>query len=215
MARLLNQGILPPGYYAVPFVDRDISVEIDVAALCESVASAPGGDASEHRTWEPSAPSLSVAVELPPVDEVEIRVIADDGDPRVAAAIELLSPRNKDRPQARQAFAIKCVGYLQRGGNVVVVDTVTTRRADLNAAILALLGVDPGDAIPPGLSAVSYRADGRDAQAQQLSLWPTALVLGEPLPTLPLWIAADFSVRLDLEASYRATCADLRIRHAS
>ena len=69
-------------------------------------------------------------------------MFADDGDPRLTAAIELLSPRNKDRPQARQAFAVKCVGYLQQGSSVVVVDTVTTRRADLNAAILSLLGVE-------------------------------------------------------------------------
>src|SRR5688572_9647217 len=33
MARLLNAGVLPPGYYAVPFLDRDGPVEIDVATL--------------------------------------------------------------------------------------------------------------------------------------------------------------------------------------
>ena len=199
IARLLNQGVLPPGYYAVPFVDRDGPVEIDVAP----------------RLWKPDAPGRSVAVELPPVDEVEVQVFADDGDPRLASAIELLSPRNKDRPQARQAFAIKCVGYLQRSSSVVVVDTVTTRRPDMHAAILVLLKVDPGAAIPAGLSAVSYRTDGREEETQQLSLWPASLALGASLPTVPLWIAADFSVPLDLEASYRATCADLRIRSAS
>ena len=54
-------------------------------------------------------------------------MFADDGDPRLTAAIELVSPRNKDRVQARQAFAVKCVGYLQQDSSVVVVDTVTTR----------------------------------------------------------------------------------------
>ncbi|MGA7501111.1 MAG: hypothetical protein WBX00_30635, partial [Isosphaeraceae bacterium] len=47
MARLLNGGVLPPGYYAVPFLDRDGPVEIDVAALREfevaGSAGAPGG----------------------------------------------------------------------------------------------------------------------------------------------------------------------------
>ncbi len=47
MARLLNGGVLPPGYYAVPFLDRDGPVEIDVAALREFEvavsAGAPGG----------------------------------------------------------------------------------------------------------------------------------------------------------------------------
>ena len=61
---------------------------------------------------------------------------------------------------------------------------------------------------------MSYRATGREEEAQQLLLWPEPLALGEALPTVPLWLAADFSVPLDLEASYHATCADLRIRQA-
>jgi hypothetical protein len=215
MARLLNQGVLPAGYYAVPLVDRDGPVEIDVAALREHGAAVPAGGDSAPQTWAPPAPGLTVAVELPAVDGVEVQVFADEGDPRLAAAVELFSPRNKDRPRARQAFAVKCVAYLQQGSSVVVVDTVTTRRADLNAAILSLLGVDAAAAAPPsGLSAVSYRAVGRDEETQQLLLWPAPLALGQPLPTLPLWIASDLSVPLDLEASYQATCTDLRIRQA-
>ncbi len=212
MARLLNQGVLPPGYYAVPLVDRDGPVEIDVAALREQGATVHAASAAALQTWAPPEPALAVAVELPAVDAVEVQVFADDGDPRLTAAVELLSPRNKDRPQARQAFAVKCVGYLQQGCSVVVVDTVTTRRADLNAAILSLLGVEAS--LPPGLSAVSYRAVGREEEAQQLQAWPEPLALGLPLPTLPLWIAADYAVPLDLEASYQATCGDLRIRQA-
>jgi hypothetical protein len=217
MARLLNQGVLPPGYYAVPLVDRDGPIEIDVAALREHEATAPASEVAVEpalQTWAPPAPGLTVAVELPAADGVEVQVFADDGDPRLMAAVELLSPRNKDRHQARQAFAIKCVGYLQQGSSIVVVDTVTTRRADLNAAILSLLGVDTCGATSPSLSAVSYRAVGREEETQQLLLWPAPLALGQPLPTLPLWIASDFCVPLDLEASYRATCADLRIRQA-
>ena len=94
----------------------------------------------------------------------------------------------------------------------MVVDTVTTRRADLNAAILSLLGAE--GATPEDLSAVSYRATEREEETQELQLWPAALAPGQPLPTLPLWIAADFSVPLNLEASYEATCVDLRIREA-
>lgn len=214
MARLLNHGILPSGYYAVPLVDRDGPFEIDVAALREPEGALLEGGPAEPPTWTPPAPGLAVAVEMPAIDGVEVKVFADNGDPQLMAAVELVSPRNKDRPQARQAFAIKCVGYLQQGSSVVVVDTVTTRRADLNAAILALLGAETGSEMPKGLSAVSYRTVGREEETQQLQLWPAALTLGQPLPTLPLWIAFDFSVPLDLEASYLATCADLRIRQA-
>lgn len=212
IARLLNQGVLPAGYYAVPLVNRDGPVEIDVAALREHAATAGAIDA---QPWTPPAPVLTIDVELPADDAVAVHVFADDGDPCLAAAIELLSPRNKDRPQARPAFAVKCVGYLQRGSSVVVVDTVTTRRADWHAAILGLLGVDGPNAPALNLAAVSYRAVDLAEAAQQLLVWPAPVALGARLPTLPLWIAAELSVPLDLEASYKATCADLRIHQPS
>ncbi len=214
MARLLNQSVLPPGYYAVPLVDRDGPIEIDLATLREGEMGVPMDLTSATRTWTPPAPGLAVAIQLPALDRVEVHVFADDGDPRLAAAIELLSPRSKDRPQARQAFAAKCVGYLQQGSSLVLVDTVTTRRADLNAAVLSLLEVDASVlTLASNLSAVSYRAVGLQ-EGTQLLLWPTPLTMGQPLPTLPLWIASDFSVPLDLEVSYQATCSDLRIRQA-
>src|SRR5262245_61566908 len=215
MARLLNQGVLPSGYYAVPLLDRDGPIEIDVAALREGEAPSPAGGESAPQTWASPAPGLTVAVELPTADAVEVQVFADHGDPRLTAAVELLSPRNKDRPAARQAFAVKCVGYLQQSCGVVVVDTVTTRRADLNSTILSLLRVDVGAAALAGLSAVSYRAVGHKEASQHLEVWPAPLALGEPLPTLPLWIASDFFVPLDMEASYQTTCADLRIHQAA
>jgi hypothetical protein len=35
--------------------------------------------------------------------------------------------------------------------------------------------------------------------------------IGQPLPTVPLWLSADRSVPLGLEASYEDTCRLLRI----
>lgn len=97
----------------------------------------------------------------------------------------------------------------------MVVDTVTMRRADLNGAILSLLGIDAGEpSRATSLSAASYRAVGVEDEAQRLEIWLTSLTLGQPLPTVPLWIASDFSVPLDLEASYRMMCGDLRIHQA-
>jgi hypothetical protein len=37
------------------------------------------------------------------------------------------------------------------------------------------------------------------------------LQIGQQLPTLPLWLAPDLAVPLDLEASHTAACNDLRI----
>ena len=213
MARLLNGGILPPGYYAVPFLDRDGPVEIDVAALEESQATGAVSATSHTVSWTPSAPGLAVAVEWPATDEVEVSVFRDEGDPRLAATVELVSPRNKDRPRAREAFAAKCANHLQRGCGVVVVDVVTTRRADLHADLFAALGVDPVGGVAGGLSAISYRSISRDGEDQLLA-WPNPLEIGRILPTVPLWLGSDLAVPLDLEASHTAACVDLRIRQA-
>ena len=207
MARLLNAGVLPAGYYAVPFLDRDGPVEIDIAALRESGSPLEGDG---RQLWSPPEPALAVAVDWPTEEEVRVEIHTDDGDPQVAAAVELVSPRNKDRPQAREAFAAKCAEYLRRGCGVVVVDAVTTRRADLPADLWAALGIGGAPQAPAPLTAMSYRSVGRNGDGRLLA-WPAILELGRPLPTVPLWLGADLAVPLDLEASHSAARADLRI----
>jgi hypothetical protein len=44
-----------------------------------------------------------------------------------------------------------------------------------------------------------------------LETWPQALTLGQPLPTLPLWLADNLVLPLELEESYEETCLVLRI----
>jgi hypothetical protein len=45
----------------------------------------------------------------------------------------------------------------------------------------------------------------------RLETWAHALAVGRPLPTLPLWLADNLAVPLELEASYEETCRILRI----
>jgi len=214
MARLLNAGVLPPGYYAVPFLDRDGPVEIDVAALHDCDSNGTGSDVrTDEAAWSPATPGLAVAIDLPSTDGVRVEVFQDDGDPQLAAAVELVSPRNKDRTRARQAFTAKCVGYLQRGCGLVVVDVVTTRRADLHAELLTSLSASGSNITSTTLSANSYHAVGRDEQSQ-LQAWLSSLEIGQRLPTVPLWLSDDLAVPLNLEASHEAACIDLRIRRA-
>jgi hypothetical protein len=211
IARLLNQGVLPDGYYAMPLVGQEGPVEIDVATLQDGKAATNG--LTNGLTWTVPEPDLTVLVDLPVADDLEVQVLTDDGDPRLIAAIELLSPRNKDRPLARDAFVLKCIGYLESGSSVIVVDTVTTRRADLIAEILSRFDTEwtPSQA---GLSATAFRTVAGAGDHRELQVWQSLLAIGEFLPTLPLWIDSDFYVPLELETSYRTTCDDLRIRRA-
>src|SRR3954467_12409412 len=72
IARLLNAGVLPPGYRAAPLVDREGPIEIDVATLQAAVPEGAGSGANGVQPWSPGEPQLSVAVAWPPVDDVRV-----------------------------------------------------------------------------------------------------------------------------------------------
>lgn len=209
MAELLNERVLPPGYRAMPFVNRENPFEIDVATL-EVLPAENGSDAV---SWQPESPPVALAIRPSVIETARVDVMTDDGDPRLAAAIELVSPGNKDRASARESFAAKCAECLRSGAGVVVVDAVTNRRGDLHAAILAALEASEDDLGVTGPSAISYRAVLANGEAE-LQAWPKPLIVGKPLPTVPLWLAVDLAVPLDLEMSHAATCEVLLLRPA-
>jgi len=131
----------------------------------------------------------------------------------LVAAVELVSPANKDRAEHREAFVIKCAGYLQQGVSVVVVDTVTARSANLHRQLLELLNIstEANGRELPDLYAVAYRTFTVKKKGR-VQVWEEPLALGKPLPTLPLWISPELALPLDLDASYRETCEALRIQ---
>src|SRR4051812_11995342 len=118
----------------------------------------------------------------------------------------------KARPEHRRAFVAKCAALLQNHVCVAIVDLVTTRTSNLYADLMEFLGqTDPSlDDGPPPLYAAACRwVRGRNAWL--LETWTHPLSLGQPLPTLPLWLADDLAVPLELESSYEETCRILRI----
>jgi hypothetical protein len=128
------------------------------------------------------------------------------------AAVEIVSPSNKDRPEHRRAFVAKCAALLQDHVCVAIVDLVTTHSSNLYSDLIDFLGqTDPSLAGgPPPLYAVACRW-ARNEDARLLETWAYPLELGRPLPTLPLWLAENFAVPLELEESYEETCRVLRI----
>jgi hypothetical protein len=64
---------------------------------------------------------------------------------------------------------------------------------------------------PPATYAVTCRGRKVDGKPR-LETWAYPLTVGQPLPTLPIWLTEDLAVALDLEASYQETCRALRIR---
>ncbi len=211
LADALNARLLPSGYFAEMQVTlAGGRVEVDVASMEETgngaAPSTPGGQGGGVATatasvWAPPAPALEMPACFP--DEVEVLVFGSEGGPTLVGAIELVSPRNKDRPEARRAFAVKCLAYLNHGIGLVILDVVTTRRANLHDEMVALM-TEEAPRFPEGapLYAAAYHPFRRQ-DAERIAVWPAPLVLGQDLPTMPLWLRGlPAPVRLDIEAAY-------------
>jgi hypothetical protein len=211
---------LPPRYVAEPRIHLGTSFEIDVATLEDDEAAAPGVLAGEGgvatAVWAPPHPTLAVETDVPEQDEYTVHVYDTKRHRRLVAAVEIVSPANKDRPEHRRTFAAKCAALLQQRVFLAIVDVVTTRQFNLYGDVLDLIGqADPSlSPEPPTLYAAAcrwWRAGTPDHPTGRLETWSYDLALGRPLPTLPLWLAADFVVPLELEAGYEETCRILRI----
>jgi Protein of unknown function (DUF4058) len=207
---------LPPGYVAEPRVHSGSQVEIDVAAfekegrLHSATHEDRGGVAMA--VWAPSLPSVAVETTLPDYDEYEVRIFDAQRGRHLVAAIEIVSPANKDRPEHRNLFVAKCAALLQKGVAVSIIDLVTVRKFNLYSELLAFIGhADPtfGES-PPPLYAASCRWTMKQNRTI-LEAWSHELIVGQPLPTLPLWLSRDLVVPLDLESSYEQACNDLWI----
>jgi Protein of unknown function (DUF4058) len=145
-------------------------------------------------------------------DSFEVRVFSTTRGLTLVAAIELISPANKDRPEERRAFATKCASYLHQGVSLIIIDVVTNRRANLHNDVVRTLAV--GDefllADEQNLYAVAYRPVLRQERAQ-IDLWTEPCAVGEPLPTMPLRLTGDLFVPVDFETAYRETCRRRRL----
>ena len=213
MAMQLNQDQLPEEYFAMPLITIGGGIQVDVGTFQTGAQQERTNGGIATQTWAPPPPPLSAVVDFVSLDAYEIRVMQQIGGPKLRAAIELVSPANKDRASHRRAFAIKCAGYLQQGVAVVIVDVVTERTANLHTELVEILGLVPSLAwgSPSHLYVVAYRAV-QSADEQRLEAWPAALTVGAVLPTVPLWLSEELCLPLALEENYRATCAALRIR---
>jgi hypothetical protein len=202
--KVLNEGVLPANYYAVPTVHVGSQAQVDIATLHleDAAAAEEGNGAVATAVWAPPHPPIVVATDLADLDIFEIAVVQEAGAYQLVAAIELVSPANKDRPEHRQAFVAKCAAYLQNKIGLVVVDIITERRANLHAELMDLLelGEKARAAADSDMYAVAYRAVAHDDKPR-LEMWPTTLQVGAVLPTLPLWIGEERAVPVNLEAS--------------
>ena len=216
----LDGGLLPKSYFAEASVHVGSRVEVDVGGFDDTTDDWAGGMAryeeqgggtalaTEREIWIAPPPMGSLNAVYP--DSVEILVYADEGGPILAAAIELVSPGNKDRDETRKAFVAKCSSYLQQGVGLVIVDIVTVRHANLHNELADSLGSDGRTRMASGLYASAYRPV-RSKESEHHDAWVSELLIDSPLPTMPLALRRGPTLPLDLNATYLDACRRSRL----
>jgi hypothetical protein len=212
VARL--NSILPNDYIAQPRVRLGTTMEIDVGALERESRDLSHGRVNGNggvavTAWAPAAPTILLDAELPEPDEYEVNIYSQD-EFRLVAAIELISPSNKDRSENRRTLVNKCESLLKRDVCVTIVDPVTSRAANVYGELLDELGAERTAVSRSVIYAATCRGV-RNGLRWQLESWEHALTIGSALPSLPIWLSPDLMVPLELEATYEETCRSLRI----
>lgn len=218
MMRRLNRTRLPHGYTAEVQTHVGPSIEVDIGTF-ENVdrhmqppsPNGPGGTAtlSALTTWTVAAPEWTMPAVFPAV--FEIRVL-DSERGQLVAAIELVSPANKDRPDTRAAFVAKCAAYLQNGIGLVVIDTVTSHHFNLHNDLARFLSAGEKCLFADSIHIYTtvYRPIHSDKE-DRFDVWPRELRVGEPLPDLHLPLGTQQYVQLEMEWTYQETCLDCQI----
>lgn len=206
IARALR-AVLPAGYRAV--IGASPLVAVGVAPVKPDVAVTNGSahppDAAPASPTGP-APEPDVEVAVATLEEDASVQVERDG--RLVAAVELISPRNKDRPAAREQYAGRYLNYLRGGVHLLLVDV---HRRPLGFSFGRSIAEGLGLTIPTADAplAVSYRVGPAAAQGGRLlGVWQQPLTVGDALLTMRLALSADDSVPVDLEPTYSRAAAD-------
>jgi len=209
----LNEGLLPPPYYALG-EQRAGDITPDVLALRTTE------EVPQERPWEGAssgAPSELVAVaEAPPKVQLAQEALDDlafylarqrtivirhsSGD-RVVALVEIISPANKHTQQTLEAFADKAIAALHEGIHILVIDLFPPTAYDpdgIHGYIWHRLLAGTYHAPHAGSRTLVCYAAG-----QPLRAYVEPLRGGDRLTTMPLFLTPTHYVNVPLEETYQ------------
>jgi hypothetical protein len=211
MRGALNTGLLPKGYYALAEqVTRTIGP--DVLTLERPTASPgvnghqtsppPVGGTVMTATASPPHARFAIAETPKPRTKTQRRLsVRHISDHRMVAIIELVSPSNKASRHNLTTFVGKAVGVLEEKIHLLVIDPFPPGKRDPNGVHAAIWKEAVGKpfALPPEkpLTVVSYSA------GKKLRAYVEPIAVGDPVPTMPLFLDPDRYVNVPLESTYQ------------
>ena len=204
--KVLNSGLLPPGYYALPEQHAGSSIP-DVLTLHTSPAT------SDRHSLPPDTGGIAVA-DAPPTVQRQVTVgavaltrrrtlaIRHVSQHRLVAILEIVSPANKDRARSVTDFAGKVVSALDHGVHAVVLDLLPPSAFDLSGMHGAIWQCLENTETPYDLPAGNPRTLASYVADDAVEIYLEHPHLGMALPAMPLFIRPDRYVTVSLESTY-------------
>jgi hypothetical protein len=193
LARTLNRDVLAQGYYAL-IEQRVEGPEPDVIAV---EAYLPSTDSPRQAILE--RPQTTAAWYAKKANRISIQ------HPRgnVVAVLEIVSPGNKSSQNAISAFVQKAVSFLRAGIHLLIIDLFPPPRRNLQGLhrLIWEQFEDTEFQLPEDrrLTLASYEAGA------EISGFVEPAQVGDPLKSMPLFLAPGEHVLVPLESTYMAT----------
>jgi Protein of unknown function (DUF4058) len=204
---------LPPGYRAYIGSAPTVAIgapserpDVGVQQWPEQQPPGDGPPTTQPTSGGPSAEEPDEEIAVASIDPGTALYV--ENRQRLVAAVELVSPRNKDRPVARATYLARYAGYLLEGVHLLLVDV---HRRPLAFSFADAIAQELQISRPPCPApfAVSYRVGEPAATGGRLlGIWQRPLTGGAPLPTMQLPINVEVAVPVDLEQTYMRAAAD-------
>lgn len=214
----LNQGILPPGYYArADQVSRTMGPDILTLQTRTPPFMPVDGEGireGNRVAVTESPPRVRLAGSgspRPPRFRQRRVAVRHSSNDRLIAIIELVSPGNKSSEYPIRQFVNKIVRAVDQGIHVLVIDPFPPGRRDPNGIhglIWPELGGEPH--IQPTdtpLTLASYEAP--DAAGGEPRFYVEPLAANTQLPDMPLFLEPGYYVPVPLERAYLDAFADV------
>ncbi|MDZ7617817.1 MAG: DUF4058 family protein [Patescibacteria group bacterium] len=200
----LNAGVLPPGYFALAeqILGGPTPDVVTLSSIPASDMPATSGGGIAVAEVAPRARFITSA-------ESDLyacranRIVVKHQLGHVVAAIEILSPGNKDSRHAIRSVVAKAGELLRCGISLLVVDLFPPTPRDpqgIHKAIWDEICEEPFE-LPADkpLTVASYSA------GLPHTAYVEPVAVGDPLPALPIFLGPDTYVPAPLEATYQTT----------
>ena len=191
---------LPPGYRAIigssPFTRLGVSLGKPDVSLTNGTKALPA-----------MAPTVSPDSSEPDFETVVATLVEDhtllvELNQRLVAAVEIISPGNKDRPERRDQNAARYLGYIRERVHLLLID-VHARPLQFSFAQRIDDELHIEQAVPSTPQATSYRVGpGAPLGGRFLSVWSRPFTIGASIPAIPIAISASDQITIDLESTY-------------